>query len=266
MIPCQWLLKQHNGHSINHAVTILPFIAWDHLHPLLQLFLLILWRPTDSQVMKHEKCNHHSARAIYNGASTHPCPLCNCFNRGSISIMAKPEHHNCQLYVYWTLWGVCVIEETRWVSIISSKLSNVLAETRRLCWKHFGSWNLKSISTKSNQEHLSTKWGLRTWVSVIICNRSAVIPKMMVHSSSVSVASANIEPSEPDDEVPVEAVELEARARGWQRGWIQVRLRLGWAWVGWLHIVCVLARYFIQIFQNLLNEQLAFGNGGHKRK
>ena len=43
MIP--WLLKQHNGHSINHAVTILPFIAWDHLHPLLQLFLLILQRP-----------------------------------------------------------------------------------------------------------------------------------------------------------------------------------------------------------------------------
>ena len=52
------------------------------------------------------------------------------------------------------------------------------------------------------------------WVSVIICNRSAVIPKMMVYSSSVSVASANMEPSEPDDEVPVEAVELEARARG----------------------------------------------------
>ena len=47
------------------------------------------------------------------------------------------------------------------------------------------------------------------WVSVIICNRSAVVPKMMVRSSSVSGASANMEPSEPDDEVPVEAVELE---------------------------------------------------------
>ena len=40
-----WLLKQCNGCSINHTVTLSPCIAWDLLHPLLRLFLLVFRRP-----------------------------------------------------------------------------------------------------------------------------------------------------------------------------------------------------------------------------
>ena len=46
-----------------------------------------------------------------------------------------------------------------------------------------------------------TRWGLRTRVSVITCNKSAVMPMTMLRSSSVSASSTDMSSSEPDDEV-----------------------------------------------------------------
>src|SRR5271155_5268684 len=63
------------------------------------------------------------------------------------------------------------------------------------------------MRTKSSWEHLVTMWGLRTRVSVITCKRSTVMPMMMVHSSSVSVPSIDMKPSEPDEELEDEELE-----------------------------------------------------------
>src|SRR6202522_2727421 len=63
------------------------------------------------------------------------------------------------------------------------------------------------MRTKSSWEHLVTMWGLRTRVLVITCKRSTVMPMMMVRSSSVSVPSIDMKPSEPDEELEDEELE-----------------------------------------------------------
>jgi hypothetical protein len=86
----------------------------------------------------------------------------------------------------------------------------VLGETHRLLQKHFGSCCLKLMRIKLSCEHFATWCGLRTWVAVITCSRSAVIAIPAVYSSSVSKSSISKEVEDLEDEEPEsEDVELE---------------------------------------------------------